>query len=674
MESSQYEPPVRRSLSDEELAERVNQATASHNGMEAVMELLVAQEALRAQEDAEIEAWVEKMEADGSPQALAALAKFQGKDFIPQTDQFQYVQPEAVDLNEPESKVDEPEVSQTSEAESFSWLSDETVLEPQSIPEVVQVVEEIEIVTPVGSETEKEFETLISSSASEEEVTALEENQSTAPSNIVVPGDEHRNRKPLSQLLIWLGASSVLAPLLFGFALYGFGLSASAVILDIVFGYLLSGTAIGLSAMAGKRSGLSSATISRSIFGVWGNSLPLSFIALSRLVITTGLVAVGLALTNGWSAYLQPYENVLYSFAGLNISAGFVIGVVFLTLALVFVFLRGTASRIAVLVVSLGSVAGLLVALVGIIQQGISFTTYGTIGFISLQSLGAICLIAATTSLLWVSVAPNVSKVIPMKAKGLKVFLSVLAAHFLVPALVAIIAFGWLGQVFGTVTLRNPLGPLPVLLTGLPAWSQLALMLALVLGLFSMLLLSFKTAALDLHSLTRIPNRIWSTVLSWFLVVALLFWFTQQPSARTIEYLTNVLVLAGALSAGWVGIFVADVAVRKIAYHELSLNRAYGFYGKFNWLSLSIWLVSVFASVVLVPVNLMGFSFFGLVAPTIGLGADLVSQALALSMVIVLAAVLNLAIRIPQIRKQEQEVVAVESRREQLNDIFIGQE
>jgi len=39
-----------------------------------------------------------------------------------------------------------------------------------------------------------------------------------------------------------------------------------------------------------------------------------------------------------------------------------------------------------------------------------------------------------------------------------------------------------------------------------------------------------------------------------------------------------------------------------------------------------------------------------------------------------LGIVSTIAARIPQIRKQEREVLAVESRREQLNDIFVGQE
>ena len=152
MESSRYQPPVRRSLSDEDLAKKVNEATSSHNGMEAVMDLLVAQEALRAQEDAELEAWVEQMEADGSPEAIAALAKFQGKDFTPQTDQLQFAQPEQVEpVAEPGpsepfnwfSKPDEPE-----ELESSS-----EVIEADAVVEVIEIIEEVSIpeeLTPVG--------------------------------------------------------------------------------------------------------------------------------------------------------------------------------------------------------------------------------------------------------------------------------------------------------------------------------------------------------------------------------------------------------------------------------------------------------------------------------------------------------------------------------------------
>ena len=73
MDSSNFQPPVRRSLSNEELEARVNQAMSSHSGVEAVMELLVAQEALRVEEDRQEQLWIDSMRQNGSPEAQAAL-------------------------------------------------------------------------------------------------------------------------------------------------------------------------------------------------------------------------------------------------------------------------------------------------------------------------------------------------------------------------------------------------------------------------------------------------------------------------------------------------------------------------------------------------------------------------------------------------------------------------
>ena len=86
MESSNFQPPVRRSLSNDELEARVNQAMTSHSGVEAVMELLVAQEALRAQEDQAEANWVASMQSNGSIEALNALENFrrQTPGYVPQ--------------------------------------------------------------------------------------------------------------------------------------------------------------------------------------------------------------------------------------------------------------------------------------------------------------------------------------------------------------------------------------------------------------------------------------------------------------------------------------------------------------------------------------------------------------------------------------------------------------
>jgi uncharacterized membrane protein len=187
-------------------------------------------------------------------------------------------------------------------------------------------------------------------------------------------------------------------------------------------------------------------------------------------------------------------------------------------------------------------------------------------------------------------------------------------------------------------------------------------------------MLSLRTATLDLTALFRIRSRAVALLIVTTIAVGFLFLFAQQPRIQTVEYLSNVFVFAAALSAGWIGIFVADVAIRRQAYHELSLSRSYGLYKKFNILSLLIWLVTLVIAVALVPLNLLGFSFMGFAVPMLGLEASLGTSAVGFVATLLAGIVLTLAIRIPQIKKQEREVLALEARRDQLNDIFVGTE
>ncbi|MFM8927475.1 MAG: hypothetical protein ACKOFA_04665, partial [Rhodoluna sp.] len=310
----------------------------------------------------------------------------------------------------------------------------------------------------------------------------------------------------------------------------------------------------------------------------------------------------------------------------------------------------------------------------GLYQESLMFIAPGTEGVFSLKSLSAIALIFSFSVIAWVALAPNQSKAVPMKPRGWKVFVSVLAAHFALPLLISVLILIWIGPGILVTPSTGELGALAGLVASLPNWSQIALLVSVGLSLLYVATLQFKTTALDLLALLRIKSRILASILSWIAAVVLLLWFIQQPTGRTVEYLLNIFVLAAALSAGWVGMFVADVALRKIAYHELSLNRSYGYYGKFNVLSIIIWLLTVASSIAVIPINLMGFGFTGVLAPSLGLDNSIGAQSLAIALVVILGAIMTLVARIPQIRKQEKEVQSVESRREQLNDIFIGQE
>ena len=716
MESS-YQPPVRKSLSDEELAARVNLATSSHSGIEAVMVLLVAQEQLRAQEDAELAQWVTQMENDGSPEALRALENHRrSTQGIAPVDQVVEVQPE----NEPEEATEveavvEIEAEEVEEKESssspFSWFTrtkETPVVEPAA---EIQVVEEVSIETPVaeelvveepveeiveedpvveeatgeelieevsvsdlhleGSETVDSFDQLLAAASAEEELTALEDAKEVSPaveeasSNVTVPSDEHRDRKPLSQLFIWLGASATLVPIVLVAVLIGFGLSATAVLVDLVVGYLVAGVIIGVAALAGKRSGLSTSVISRAVFGVWGNSIPLTVLFIARAAITALVLSVFTFLLDGLDARIPAFDTVLFSAIGINLTVGFLVQLSVLTLVGALTLLKGLASRTIQVMISLISVALVIESLLGLPFGKLALSAPGNLGIFSKESIAGIALVAMTSLTLWLGIAPNLSKSIPMKQRGFNVFGFVLAANFVVPAAIGVVVLFWLGN--STVGLIESVA-------ALPQWSSSALVSGVVISLIYITLLNLKTASLDLVALIRLKSNGIATLLSFVSVVALLVLFAQQPDSQRLEYLVNVFVFVSALLAGWMGMFVADVSLRRIAYHELSLNRSYGFYKKFNWLSIVIWFASIAVAIALVPVNLLGFSFFGFALPLVGLEASLGSAAIGLAITVLFSALVTVAARIPQIRKQEREVLAVESRREQLNDIFVGQE
>ena len=712
MESS-YQPPVRKSLSDEELAARVNLATSSHSGIEAVMVLLVAQEQLRAQEDAELAQWVTQMENDGSPEALRALENHRRntREIAP-VEQVVEVQTET----EPEEAteveaVTEVEAEEVEEKESssnpFSWftrtketpvvepadeiqvveeavietpVAEELVVEEVIVEEIVdeepaleKLIEEVSVsdVHPEGSETVDAFDQLLAAASAEEELTALEDAKEVTPvseevaSNVTVPSDEHRDRKPLSQLFIWLGASATLLPIVLVAVLIGFGLSASAVLVDLVVGYLVSGVIIGVAALGGKRSGLSTSVISRAVFGVWGNSIPLTVLFIARAAITALVLSAFTFLLDGLDARIPAFDTVLFSAVGINLTVGFLVQLSVLTLVGVLTLVKGLASRTIQLMISLISVALVIESFLGLPFGKMSLSAPGNLGIFSKESIAGMALVIMATLTLWIGIAPNLSKSIPMKQRGFKVFGFVLAANFVAPAAIGVVALFWLGN--STLGLIESVA-------ALPRWSSGALVSGLVISLIYITLLNLKTASLDLVALLRLKTNGFATLLSFVSVVGLLFLFAQQPDSQRLEYLVNVFVFVSALLAGWIGMFVADVSLRRIAYHELSLTRSYGFYKKFNWLSIVVWFASIAVAVALIPVNLLGFSFFGFALPSLGLEANLGSAAIGFAITVLFGALVTVAARIPQVRKQEREVLAVESRREQLNDIFVGQD
>ncbi|MEY4418411.1 MAG: hypothetical protein RIQ88_849, partial [Actinomycetota bacterium] len=560
MESSAYQPPVRRSLSDEELDARVKLATSTHSGIEALMELLVAQESLRAQENAEIDAWVKRMEDEDSPQARQALAKFRGVD-LPEEP---VVEPIVT------TPSDEPGLETVAEAKAeepleqpFSWFT-KTVEEPEAVAsedsiEVVveEVIEVAEVHSPVGTETIEDFEHLLSAASAEEELTALDQikvKEETLSPNLIVPTDSDRNQKPIGQIWLWLGASATVIPLMLSWFLIHLGLSTTTIAIDLGIGYLLAGAVTAMSALAGKRSGLSTATISRAVFGVWGNSVPLSVLAITRVVLVATLFSSILFVSSGFDSRIPAFDQVLVQSSGLKISGGVAIAVALLLVAGFAAFFRANVTRIIFIILSSVSFLATVITLVlGTTFGSLTFVSPGSIGFVSRESLAGLAIVFAVVTLSFVAVAPNLSSAIPMRVRGYNLLLVSLLVHTIIPALFALYALLWFNR---QVSWGND--SLLGIVSFMPSIAQITALISIVSFIVYFAALQIRTSVLEMMSLTRIAKFGAAFPLSLVLITLSSILISYQPTNQMTDYLSSLLGLVLVLSAAWIGMFVAD--------------------------------------------------------------------------------------------------------------------
>jgi hypothetical protein len=138
------------------------------------------------------------------------------------------------------------------------------------------------------------------------------------------------------------------------------------------------------------------------------------------------------------------------------------------------------------------------------------------------------------------------------------------------------------------------------------------------------------------------------------------FWFNLQGYA---------LFLAVPVAA-WSGVFVADVLIRRIAYHEVSLSRSYGFYKAVNIANTLGWIAAVGLGWGLLKSDLIEFKWLGYLADMTSNSEFWAQSNFGVVIAFAIGLLLPVASGIPRIKRQEQEVLAIEARRNDLRDVL----
>ncbi|MEN9731165.1 MAG: hypothetical protein RL488_475 [Actinomycetota bacterium] len=690
MDLSEFKPPVRLSMSDEEIYQALGEAQANEDGLARAMAIVEEQANLREHDNQLFAEWVARMRASDAPEAKIALENVerakQGLEPLPfvaapvPVAEVPPAIPPVEDVvaalnaahSQPEPEV-LPVIDEVVEEEElppsiFAELAhDETV-------ETVETVETLEDVVAVESIVEIDFvpEPEPQKSAEEEFEQLLADASDEATTSILVPGtvdepvvtfdsvpefavaadedalvEEEAHQKVAKQASGWWSNAA--------FLVLGFGVIAPAVVAYLSatagfsFGSALFGFAIGSLVNLGllvsahftsRRSTESQVVTSRATFGVFGAAVP-GIAATAALVAVTVLTLVGSTATfNGVFAGVPAFGTEIVSGASLST-------VINLSLIVVAFAVAGFARR-AVRWVNAVVAALLLIAFVVgalVTRDQISFASIDTsINF----DHGLI--VAALVSVFGVFLygkAPRVLVGESKKSNTVARWSAVVGFAIVLPMAV----FAHFNLIYSQ---RVPASGFDLLDTfALAQQSQLTSPVFWVIAL-ALITLAINLASASLESLRAFAIN---NLRSWFgilagLAIAALVWFV--PTWSTWLQVGSLLV---APTAAAVGFAVADSLLRRGNYHEASLLRGYGFYGRFNFFAVGGYVLAVVIGFALSQPNELA-PWFGF-AGTTTMFAPFASLAFAF--------IWSVATSIPRIKAQQQEVAEVEQRKASLS-------
>ena len=643
MDLSEFKPPVRLSMSDEDIQAALGSAAANEEGMLAAMAMLEEQATLRDQDNQALAAWVAKMQADPRPEAAIALQNLErskaGLEPLPFEPVVEPVEEPVVELVvepvfEPVAEEQEPV------ADDFDSILMEATAEATTAVELPAAPAEPEVVEIEAAPVDN-FEV-----SADEDAVVFEEQQSMKPA-------EPKDRAWLFRLGSWalfgavfpaiaLGVFSALS--FSGFANLTIGFAVGS---TLAYGVHLTGFATA------SRSDRGLSVISRATFGVWGAGLPGVVSLLARLSLFIGLLLFVVNSTALAFPELPKASDpvVLGVPFGLILSASLAVAV-----GLVVAFASGVLRWIY-------AVSGVLVLLAGL---ALAIASMGAIDFSSLNTnvnAATVFTTAAITFLVQgVATFGLESRGFAIKSKLPSGWLQqVLFPVFYV--LIPVALFAHVQAIFDTNAinflfdpsgiLQNVFGDFAGVVSAVTPWLAIVAVVSFLLGLFDSAVES--TGALGANARTW-----WQALL---LVVVAVFALVALPEQETWLQVSMVALIAFAANLGAIA---ADALLRRGSYHDASLLRGYGFYQRFNVLGLVTYVVALAAALLLTKTfSLRSF----------GVDIESVIDSLAPYSAFIMFGitfVLSFAISIPRIREQQAEAKDIEERRQALASVYAG--
>ncbi len=459
---------------------------------------------------------------------------------------------------------------------------------------------------------------------------------------------DHRVGRAARLFWLWFAANSSILSVGLGAAVFAVGMSLRQSIVAILAGVALSFLPLGLTTLAGKRSGQPTMIVSRATFGLYGNVIPAIVALISRvfwgavllwlLASSVAVVLVGAQLDGS----LGERQILLISLA-----AAFLIAVL-VAFAGYPLFAR---IQLILSIVSGILVVGLIVMTYQYIDIPNALTAAD--GPWLLTITGAV-LVFSFVGLVWANSGADLARYQRPDSSGASSMLwatfGTTVPTFLLIAYGALLAASDKGIASGFL-----LSPLDTLALMLPSWYPVPLVAATALSLLSGIILSLYSGGFALQSVGVRVKRQWSIVIVGVLLGGLSLLLGFGITGGLNEVLRDVATTLAVPTAAWAGIFAAETMIRNRRFESQSLVKRGGVYADVRWVNLLGLLVFSavgygFTTAAVTWLSWQGYGF-GLIG--VGLDTDLAGTDVGVLVALVLGLLLPIVAGIPAIRKQE---------------------
>ena len=677
-------PPTPRSMSDDELNAEVARLQSQPDGLMAAMALIEAQNVLRQQDSFAYSQW--QLQAQMSAASAPAVSP---EPVTPEPVTPEPVAPEPVSAQPVVAPIVTPVVTNpvvtpipavangTDVDDIVAALnrnyenaatSEPVASEPvASEPQKIEVETEANPTVLVKAQTPEPlpFESIFMDSA-EPEVQSEPKPQDADESMAVV------SRTRTAGALSWSWISIASSPLVLVLAAFlkesGASLAQSLV---LIAGLIVTTSVLaGVGAVAGKRGSSSVGVIARAAFGVWGNVFPAIAMLLVKIIWSVALLMFGARVLSPLIA-TQPWFAV--------ISAQFVFPAEYTALML-------TAIAIVIISSLVAGFGGLTMLRSQQVVGAFSLLGIAGIGFFvftanSIQDLqqGEMLAAPALLDLAILSFAlfgftafsqsGDFARKLPVETPGAKVFFLSFVSTLFIPLAVGVMGVLWIFMAeegFGLL-LTDQL--IPTIAASAPIWVFIGFVVAVGLSVLQLVANSVYSLAGAMTSVgAKIPGAVSVLLFAVILLAALSVSSMLVATSTLLAIVIELLVLASVVAASYTGIVLADALIRSRDYHEVSLARDYGFYGRFNVANtIGFLLASALGFGYLNGTGTLSYwaGYLGDFTPDI---FNVAGSTIGIAMAFGLAVLFPVLFGIPRIKKQELKLVELDERREELKE------